>query len=242
MTWGRGFSQRNYSPGTSWERQRKLKKEDIPTQAQIIMMAKDYYNLRDRALFIMCYLTGGRISEIIPCKHLQKRTYQKEKAIDKNGLTVLRLKRNKNDSPIIETTKKIEINYKGIQKKHITFNEVKGKKLMIVSMQNRKNKNYLTKNTPIPMHKEEVFINMLEEYTNTLGDDDVLFPFKGTKARQIIAERHLNPHFLRDIRLTHLVTVYDFGTFHLMKFAGWQSPKPAERYIRLGVGDIADKF
>jgi integrase len=208
----------------------------------MMVMARDYYNLRDKALFVMCYLTGGRLSEIIPCKYLHKRTYIKEKVVDKNGMPVLRLKRNPNESPIIQKSDKILIDYPGILKKNVTFNTIKDKKFMVIQMHNRKNKNYLTKNTPIPVHKEGHFISIIEEYLETLGADDPLFPFSGTKAREIIGERHLNPHFLRDIRLTHLVTMYDFGTFHLMKFAGWQSPKPAERYIRLGIGDMADKF
>jgi len=127
-------------------------------------------------------------------------------------------------------------------KKNITYTERKGKKLMIVGMQNRKNPKFLWKNIPVPVEREGHFIKMLEEYTETLSDDDVLFPFCATKAQSIIAERDMNPHFLRDIRLTHMVLLYDFTPFQLVRYAGWKNSDPAERYVRLSMGDLLDKF
>ena len=112
----------------------------------------------------------------------------------------------------------------------------------MVSMQNRKNKTYTRKSIPIPIDKEKELVDMLFEYLNSLGSEQPLFPFKVWKAEKIIAKIDMNPHFLRDIRLTHLVTMYDFNAFQLTKFAGWKDVSPAERYVRLGVTDLIDKF
>ena len=70
-----------------------------------------------------------------------------------------------------------------------------------------------------------------------------LFEFQTDRARQIINKyAKMNPHFLRDIRLTHLVTIYDFNELKLAKFAGWKDGKPAERYVRLSYNDLIENF
>jgi len=225
-----------------WKRQRRLKREDIPHQEQIIRMAKSYWDIRDRALFIMTYLTAGRISEIVEKKYLYKVTYKKSLQRNNSGNMIHRIVRNDNGSPIAESIEKIEINFKGITKKDIFLTEKKKKSILMISMPNRKNKRYTRKNIPIPANRESELINMLYEYLNTLYDEQPLFPFKIWKAEKIIAKIDMNPHFLRDIRLTHMVTIYDFNAFQLTKFAGWKDVSPAERYVRLGITDLIDKF
>ena len=219
-----------------------MKREDIPHQQQIIRMAKSYWNTRDRALFIVAYLTAGRISEIVEKKYLYKVKYKKSLQSDKNNNMVHRIVRNANGSPIAEKTEKIEINFKGITRKDIFLTEKKGKSILMISMPNRKNKQYIRKNIPIPADREKELIFMLNQYIDTLYDEQPLFPFKIWKAEKIIAEVDMNPHFLRDIRLTHMVTIYDFNAFQLTKFAGWKDVTPAERYVRLGITDLIDKF
>lgn len=225
-----------------WKRQRILKKQDIPPQEAILAMARSYSSLKERSLFILAYLTAGRISEIVKQPYLRKHTYAYEEINDKNGQKVLRIKRNENGSPIITQTERIRWDYPGIRRKDIVVQAKKDKRVLIVSMQNRKNKQHTRKNVPIPAEKEAEFIDMLNEYLDTLREDQPLFDFGVAKAERIIAKTDMNPHFLRDIRLTHMVTLYDFNAFQLVKFAGWKDIKPAERYVRLGIGDLIDKY
>lgn len=228
--------------GWPWKRQRKLKKEDIPSQQEIIELAQRYQNPQHRALFILAYLTGGRITEIVRLDKLRKHEYRYQPDLDKHGKVVYRIARNKNGSPIIEKCTKVKINYPGIRKRDLVLTTMKEKKVLIVSMQNRKNKNYTRKRIPIPVERERELVKMLLSYAIDLPDEAPLFPFKEGKARNILKKVDMNPHFLRDIRLTHLVTIYDFNAFQLTKFAGWQNVKPAERYVRLGVTDLVDKY
>jgi len=225
-----------------WKRQRRLKKEHIPHQEQIIQLAKSYWDNKERALFILSYLTGGRVSEIVQLKYLRKVTYKRVLSKTKEGNDIYKVARNGNGSPIAEKVDKVEINYLGIIRQDVWVTEKKGKNILMVSMQNRKNKTYTRKSIPIPIDKEKKLIDMLFEYINGLAPEDPLFPFKIWKAEKIIAKVGMNPHFLRDIRLTHLVTMYDFNAFQLTKFAGWKDVSPAERYVRLGVTDLIDKF
>jgi len=225
-----------------WARQRILKKQDIPNQETIYNMALEFKNPSHRTLFILAYLTAGRISEIVRQPNLRKNKYKMEEAKDKYDRMVWRVVRNEAGSPMIETSEKYHHGYIGICRKNITFEKKKGNSFIIIRMQNRKNKNFTNKNIPIPVEQEGYLVELIKDYLGTLEMDQPLFKFGISWAERIIAKVDMNPHFLRDIRLTHLVTMYDFDGFRLAKFAGWKNSVPAERYVRLGYSDIIDKF
>ena len=233
--------------GNAWKRQRELKKQDIPEQAQVYNLAKQYDNLMERCLFILTYLTAGRISEIVHRTWQYKHQYEFYlKEVSRSGTAITHIwtiKRNQNGSPKIALTEKFKVDQPGIRKQDIMFTEKDNKQLMIVSIRNLKNKKYIRKNLPIPIHKEADFIQPIRDYLDTIQESETeLFSFNRRKAQTIINKVGLNPHFLRDIRLTHLITIYDFNTFMLQKWAGWQNATPAERYVRLGYSDLISKF
>lgn len=229
--------------GEPWKRQRVLKKEIIPSQNQIYMMADSFKDLMERSLFIMAYFTAGRITEIIKTNNLYENEYEWEDHFDfKQQRNIKRILRNDNGSPKIKKRIKKPINYPGIKKEDFIIKEVSGKTIMEVRMANRKNKQYGIKVVPIPISKEANLYKLLEEYLDTLSFGDALFPFATTKARKILAKVNMNPHFLRDIRLTHMVTEYDFNAFQLVRFAGWKNISPAERYIRMSMKDLVRNF
>ena len=211
-------------------------------QEQIFEMVFKFNKSVDRALFIMAYLTGGRISEIVQCPKLKKNNYKWIESVDKFDKPIHRIARNEAGSPIIQSVDRIEHNYLGIKKNDIRFDTIRGKQVMIVTMQNRKNKRLTKKNLPISIKHEHRFVGILKTYINVLGDEEPLFPFGVSKAEKIIERIDMNPHFLRDIRLTHLVTMYHFGAYELKRFAGWTDAKPADRYVQLGVADLVDKY
>lgn len=225
-----------------WHRQRILKKEDIPTQTAIYNMALKFERPDHQALFIIAYLTAGRISEIVRQPKLRKHTYKMKEVVDKYGRKVMRVVRNKQGSPMIESTETYKIGFRGVCKEHITFEKTRGKSYIIISMPNRKNKNFTKKNIPIPVDHEGFLVELMKQYLATLEDWQPIFKYGISWAERIIAKVGMNPHFLRDIRLTHLVTMYNFDAFRLAKFAGWKNSIPAERYVRLGYSDIMEKF
>ena len=224
-----------------WKRQRILKKEHIPDISQMINYLDRFDYFYEQALFVMAYQTGGRISEIVRLPFLRKVKYKKE-LINDNGVPRWRICRNENGSPIQEGYEKIKLRYPGILVRDLTFTEIDGKEILIVRMANRKNKNYKKKNIPIPVDREPEFVKVIEKYIEGKELDEPLFPFGVGHAEKIMRKIDMNPHFLRDIRLTHLVTVYNYNAHQLVKFAGWQNIAPAERYIRLGVNDLIANF
>jgi len=225
-----------------WERQQELKKNNIPTQKEIYYMALQYEEPEHQALFILTYLTAGRISEIVRRNFLYKNIYKTSVEFShKLGCDVRKIVRN-NKTPVVERREKIVINYPGICKHNLEFKDVSGKPILEIGMANRKNRNFKRKYIPVPVNKEQDLLKILMDYVETLEEKQPLFNFGVSKARKLLSKTGMNPHFLRDIRLTHMVTVYDFNAFQLVKFAGWQTIAPAEYYIRISTKDLVRNF
>lgn len=184
----------NYKP---WGLQKLLQKEQIPHEGDIKVIAANIKDLRVRALFIMLYLTAGRVSEL--CYELKK--------------------------------KDLTIQYK------------RGRTVLLINMINRKHKTRHFKDIPIPLDKEEELLELLNQYLKTLKPTDALFNFGRTYAYQLIRkDTGWNNHWLRHLRLTHLVINHDFNEQLLIRFAGWTNSMPAQKYMELRWGDILDKY
>jgi len=225
--------------GVQWSRQRELKKQDIPTPESMINTANQLGTSNERALFALLYLTGGRCTEVVKCPFIRKNHFRRTLTTGKDGLQRNSIVKNEFGTAMIERYDKIMINYPGICKKDITFGSFKETQIMTVSMQNRKNKKFIRKNIPVTISKDQGMVSIVKEYLETLSTPETpLFDFGIRKAEYIMGKTQFNPHFLRDIRLTHMVMLYNFNAFQLAKFAGWKDIKSAERYVRLGVNDI----
>lgn len=184
----------NYKP---WGLQKELQLNKIPHEGDIKVVAANIKNIRTRALFVMLYLTAGRISEV--CYDLRK--------------------------------KDLTIQYK------------KGRTILLINMPNKKHRTRHFKDIPIPLDKEEVLLEYLNQYLKTLPSDGILFNFGKTYAYQMIRNATgWNNHWLRHLRLTHLVVNHDFNEALLVKFAGWTNSMPAKSYMELRWGDILSKY
>lgn len=231
------FETPNLGPNLSpWQRQKHWKeREGVPSMNEIMVLMNRYDELIEKALFAITYLTAGRISEIIKRPYLKKNYYKK----GEDGKVMM----NEHGSPMIERTEKIKLDYPGIRRKDLSIQHKQGKKLLLVNMQNRKNKTLKRKELPIPCDKgEQSAVKNVSDYANNLDFEQPLFDFQIGKAEKIIAKAGMNPHFLRDIRLTHLVKFYGFSAFHLQKYAGWKDPRPAEVYVRLSWDDLVERY
>jgi len=229
--------------GNSWRRQRVFKKKAhnvVPSYEETIQLVNKFPTLMEQALFAVTYLTGARISEIVQCEYLSKRIYETETIKDKHGQKKDAIIRNENGSPIYKKTEKIKIDYPGILKQNIKFKNHDGYEVMYISMSNRKNKHVEHKTIPITLKHDLDLVNIIKRYLKTLIEPDTpLFPFKTFRARLIFANAiDLNPHYLRDIRMTHSVTEHKLSAHALKKIAGWASIKSSDKYIRLDVSDV----
>lgn len=181
-----------------WGLQKSLKRGKIPSESDIKILASNIKDIRTRALFIMLYLTAGRVSEIV------------NSAVKKQD---------------------IELKYR------------QNRAVMLIKMPNRKHRKRHWKDIPIPLDKEGVLVKLLNEYLKDLFTEDALFKFGKIRAYQLIrAEVGWNNHWIRHLRLTHLVLNYDFNEQILVRFAGWTNSLPAKEYMELRWTDILSKY
>lgn len=121
-----------------------------------------------------------------------------------------------------------------------------GKKILLVTLYNEKNRKRKIKKIPIyPItENERILTNYIIEFVNTFGEKEKpLWNISHQRAYKIFLKYlNMNPHFLRHLRLTHLVTDFNFNEHELKMFAGWSDTRPASAYIELRWTDILKKF
>lgn len=228
-----------------WARQRIWKqKPTVPSYDEILSLCTSIYQIpQHRALFALAYLTGGRLTEYMPLKYLRKVQYKK----DEKGKVI----RNEHGSPIQGIVEKVPLDYPGITRRDIDFAEldvpdsygdITKMTVMILNMQNRKNKTQKMKTIPVPVKKEGDLILELCAYADTLEYEQPLFPFSIHKAESIINKTGLNAHFLRDIRATHMAMNYHFTEYQLIQVMGWTDGRPAMRYVKRDWTRVASNY
>jgi hypothetical protein len=188
-----------------WDKQCYLGKEKIPGVKDIIDMAREISEDRDRCLFVLTYLTAGRMQEIVRYNHNKE-------------------------------------NRSSIKKSDIVIQEREGRKILLINLRNEKNLNKHRKEIPVPLDLPENkdFFNLIITYLNSIGNNDEMFPI-GYKRAYAILNRinpNWNPHWIRHIRLTHLVTVYGYREYQLTMYAGWSDPRPAKAYLQMRWEDL----
>lgn len=184
----------------AWSKQSFLKLEKIPTVNEIIGLANSIDSGRNRCLFVLTYLTAGRIREIVRTK-------------DRKSIT-------KSDMSLVTE---------------------EGRTILLINIRNQKNRERKRKDIPIPLDiKENALLwNMILDYINSIKDNEELFPICYQNAYEIITNLTTwNPHWIRHIRLTHLVTVYGYKEHQLRIYAGWTDSRPAKNYIEMNWKDL----
>lgn len=215
-----------------WGKQKLLLQKDIPSLIEINSLIAAIPNPRTRALVILEYLTGGRVSELVGRK--EHYLYSKE-AIE--GAKAIAQIKNKEGGVILKY--KILQEEIGIKKNNLLITEMQGRKVLLIKMYNRKNKTKKRKEIPIPIDKEEAMIAYLVDYLNTLAPEGRLFPFGRIRAYQLVmAATGINNHFYRHIRASHLVMYHDYNEYKLIRFMGWSDGRPAKSYMALRTQDL----
>jgi integrase len=170
--------------------------QDIPSQQQILEMARNIRNPGHRTLFVLSYLTAGRVNEVLDLEWSQ---FKMEERLGRKVMTI----------------------YHMLNEKHKT----------------RKSKTF-----HIPIDREKELVRLILPYLNTRKGGRIFRFRTRQRAWQILNKLGLFPHYLRHVRLTHLVTIYGFSDQLLVKFAGWTNSLPAQYYMELRAEDILEKM
>jgi hypothetical protein len=200
-----------------WYHQSFLKGEKIPTVEKIIEIANDIEKDRIRCLFVLDYLTAGRMQEIVRFRGYDTLKVNGKKKKVFNGITR-------------ESIKEDDLN--------IVLED--GRKILLINLRNLKNKNRKRKEIPVPLDikDNETLFKLMLPYLKTLKEGEELFPFSYKNAYKIFASELWNPHWTRHIRLTHLVTVYGYKESQLLRYAGWSDSRPAKHYVEMNWKDL----
>lgn len=222
-------------PHHAWKNQKLKQKEHIPTPAEILEIIKCYEDKRHQALFVIAYLTAGRISELVRYKKIKypsKRVY-----IIKNGKKRRRKIQDYKNKKVYEVQP-------GVLKRQVQQIQQGDKRIVLIRLRNLKNRTKKEKDIPITIDNPEntEMLKIFADYTNSLFPHEELFPFEYHNAWRIISASGYNCHFLRHIRLTHLVTLHDFTDQQLRIFAGWSDSRPSKSYIEANWTDLIKKL
>lgn len=131
-----------------------------------------------------------------------------------------------------------------IKKKDLVFMDINNRPSILINIRNQKNRKKHIKDIPIMLDRREnqELLAELTPYLNKLELEDELFPFAYTYAYKLLTRVFSNPHWIRHVRLTHLVVLYDFSEHFLKRYAGWTDTRPGQHYVELRWTDLADKL
>ena len=125
-----------------------------------------------------------------------------------------------------------------------SFN-VNGKsvKSVVFHIINRKNRKHHTKKIPISLEKEGHFFMLMYNYLRLLRSEEKVFPFSSRHGRDLCYKYlFMNPHQIRHIRITHLITVFNMNDEKIKRIAGWTDTRPLGKYAHLRVGDLVEGY
>ena len=217
-----------------WDRQKEVQKEtlQVPDIHYIIDIAQTIPNERLKALYVLLYLTGARICELVR----------------KRGCNLIPFPENKITGKITKKYRYTKVlddekDKPSIRKKELTFQVMNEREVMVVWLRNEKNEKKDTKSVPIPLDNKEyaILIGMIQEYISKLNMEDELFPFGYQYAYRLL-KPYFNPHWFRHIRATHLTLNNDLSAPLLRKYMGWTDDRPSAHYQEMKIGDILDRL
>lgn len=132
--------------------------------------------------------------------------------------------------------------YLSLKREDIEVEERGGRHLLVFSLKNNKNPRTKEKKATIPYDdKEEVRLLIpVLDYVDKIPKGQLLFDLNLRQANRYFNHifksalgKKLSSHYIRHIRLTHLVRYKHFDAFRLQLWAGWSSMVVADNYMKL---------
>jgi integrase len=222
--------------GMAWNKARELESSKKIYQIEpmdILNIASNIKDIRDRALFSVLYLTACRISEIT---RYQKRQWGVKKVVLlKEGYKPKRVMKQD-----YKNLKKIGILQSGLKRKDITEVTIKNIPCVQFVLRNLKHRKKKIKVIPIRLDNNinKQLYHYIYLYIQALEDWRELFPFVNRNGERIINKLGWNPHSLRKVRLTHLYRYEKYNDHDLMDYAGWTDVRPSNAYVKSNPEDL----
>ncbi|MEM5871296.1 MAG: site-specific integrase [Candidatus Aenigmatarchaeota archaeon] len=128
--------------------------------------------------------------------------------------------------------------------------ERKDNKIFLITLYNEKHRSRKIKKIPIVIFDDRIreMVNWVIGYINEKLEqinlkDEVLWNISLARAYKLCRKyMKMNPHFLRHIRLTHLIIDHNFNEHELKTFAGWTDTRPAAKYVEMNWKNLIVKL
>lgn len=222
-----------------WKYQKEFSERgEVPTPEQIKNIIVAIPCKKTQALAAILYLTAARISEVVGRKYIYETSRQPRKD---QAVFIFESKRGKK----LYYYKKRQHEDKGLTPSHFKVEERGDHVIILIRLLNRKNRKRKYKEIPLSYKNERILLQLIIDYVSTFKDQNAeLFNFNSNWAYKLMKKyTGYNPHWLRHVRLTHLITMpeYEFNAVKLKKWAGWSDSRPADSYEELAWGDLLPK-
>jgi len=202
-----------------------------------------------RALASFLYLTGCRISEVLP--YQGKSDWEHKEGIKKHQVTLDPSRPNAVNISAVRCLKRRIYRQK---KETYTDDKLKERVRFVADTNRRTDKKTRYREIGFSIGpQEQPFWDTFWEYASQLPSDAVLFPYTRYQAYRAIAQRtytnpdgsvtikkggQINPHAIRHQRFSHFVKVYKLHPQQLRKQAGWASSLTADKYVNTSTEDL----
>jgi len=222
---------------------RKFTDDDVIERDKIVRILREEYmknpyklsqfDIRNAAFIAYIFLTGSRVEEVVgvPAVDGTGKKLQGRFAIEpvrKSQITKLFYKKRDvyiwqvKDLPVLKRRVDDVIDHKD-------------------AFANKARRVVPRRTVAIPLHIEKEFVEYIDRWLATLGEDDYVFTFTSGHARRICYRFNMSyNHFWRHIRATDLTKTYGFQSLQLKHFFGWASEAMAQRYAHLGTENLID--
>lgn len=191
---------------------------DIKDKIFLVKGKPVYFGPREIAWFALLYLTGSRISEL--CNYVNRYDLAKEKFYGP--------KRRQFETEEL-------VNSKG---KVTHWMRVNGLKIL----KTRGKDGFKYRDIILSYEHDWEFLQLVENYLNTLDYEDVLFKFSSEWGRKLFApiDSFVWPHALRAMRTYDLRKIYGWKNEDIIHFIGWQNMNTIKNYLKLTTLDLVD--
>ena len=202
-----------------------------------------------RALASFLYLTGCRISEVLP--YQGKSDWEHKEGIKKHQVTLDPSRPNAVKIGAVRCLKRRIYRQK---KETYTDDQLKERVRFVPDTNRRTDKKLRYREIGFSIGpQEQPFWDTFWSYASQLQDDAVLFPYTRYQAYRAIAQRtytnkegmvtiktggNINPHAIRHQRFSQLVSTYKLHPQQLRKKAGWASSLTADKYVASSSEDL----
>ena len=215
----------------------------------------EFVIMRDKALIVTLFLTGGRVNEVLELKPSNFDLDSNEEYIIVRGMPLEKVYVYETLREPVFVTPDEYANI--VDKKHFKMENIDGEDVYVKRWHTKKNIPHSVRKD-FPIFKFDPFIGLFTAWIEQQDNEEYLFgstdirregkPITSTRAYQIIMNVgricgvDIFPHWFRAQRASQLFKEMNLGWEELKLWFSWRTDAMAEKYARFSVDDLAARM